>query len=111
MVGTIGGLISIGIGDTMASLMGYRYGRHKWPESRKSIEGTLAHALSTLMVGLLCESIQSPVVDSSSVMTWTFIATGGALLEAFSDTNDNLLVPLWVRAVYNLIPLYAVKTR
>ena len=43
------GLMCIGVGDTFASVIGTQYGKHKWPGSKKSFEGTMAYIVSQLI--------------------------------------------------------------
>ena len=44
------GMITIGIGDTMASVVGLRYGRRRWPNTKKTLEGTAAGIASSVLV-------------------------------------------------------------
>ena len=48
------GILSVGIGDTFASYFGNKCGKHRWPNSDRTVEGSLAFFLSQLMsVGVL----------------------------------------------------------
>lgn len=50
----LSGVVSVGVGDSFAGLVGSLYGRHLWSGSRKSVEGTVANVFSQLMfIGLL----------------------------------------------------------
>lgn len=42
----LSGILTIGVGDTAAATFGTLYGKHKWPNTRKSFEGTAACILS-----------------------------------------------------------------
>ena len=44
------GIISIGVGDTMASVAGLRYGRRQWPNTKKTLEGTAAGIGASVLV-------------------------------------------------------------
>ncbi|KAG9154271.1 hypothetical protein Leryth_000725 [Lithospermum erythrorhizon] len=43
------GILSLGIGDTMASMVGHKYGVVRWSENKKTIEGTAAGITSVLV--------------------------------------------------------------
>lgn len=43
------GMIVLGIGDSAASFIGSKYGKHKWPGTSKTLEGTIACILSQLL--------------------------------------------------------------
>lgn len=79
------------ISDTMAALIGRRYGKHKF--LFKSLEGTLAFFLSGIVVVLL-----SPKIEYSfSEYIIGIIATAfGAIIEnvSFGLADDNLVIPI-----------------
>lgn len=43
------GVLVLGIGDALASVVGKRYGRLHWPKSSKTIEGSLAFLVSVTL--------------------------------------------------------------
>lgn len=83
------GLAILGVGDSLASIFGSRFGRRKWMPgiSSKTIEGTAAAILGTFFFLVLTSGCCSGTVSSlvASVLV--------ALLEAMTNHVDNLVLP------------------
>jgi dolichol kinase len=112
-VSMVSGVVCVGMGDSAASLVGRRYGRHIWYwGGGKSVEGSLAFT-AAVTVGLaagyawlrvggwVSQQWESPVLILGKA--W-LAASGASLTEAvLTGANDNVVVPvmLWllVRAV------------
>ncbi|XP_064542989.1 dolichol kinase [Drosophila montana] len=90
----LSGILSVGVGDTAASVLGSKYGRNKWANSSRSLEGTVAFVLSVLLSVWLLQL--SGVLDMSQAKWFAtlFAALNTALVEAFTDQVDNLVLPL-----------------
>ncbi|XP_071453950.1 dolichol kinase [Hetaerina americana] len=90
----LAGVLSVGIGDTAASVGGVRFGRHKWPGSKKSIEGTVISIfLQSLIVSGFAQFGFIPSSPSSLLRTFAAV-TITSVLEALTDQVDNLVLPL-----------------
>jgi dolichol kinase len=79
------------ISDSMAALIGRKYGRHKFLS--KSLEGTLAFFVSAIVVVMLTPKIEGSITE----YLIGFIAAGiGAIVEnvSFGFADDNLSIPL-----------------
>ena len=49
----LSGILSLGVGDSLASLVGKAIGKTKWHKSKKSVEGTIAFVVGLYMSFLL----------------------------------------------------------
>lgn len=88
------GVLSVGIGDMVASIVGSKMGRHKWPGSVKSVEGTVANICSQILVVLAFVALKLVVLDS---LKWAYVGVAvilNALVEAYTTQVDNLVLPL-----------------
>jgi len=96
------GLLAIGIGDSVAAVVGTNYGKHKWRwpmGSSRSIEGTIAAVLSIL------GSIAGLSFFLNYSLNWgrIFVATLlSCCLEALTDQIDNIVLPLHFMALLNV---------
>lgn len=89
---TISGIVSIGIGDAMAALVGTYIGKHKWPDSSKSIEGTLAAVISQFVCTIFIAEYLNISFDYFSLI---ILSISSSVLEATLGSIDNLVLPLY----------------
>lgn len=100
----VSGTVSLGIGDTVASVVGSKIGRHKWPGTVKSIEGTVASIAAQFAVYLLLLwAFQSPILRTETAFLLTVLCLN-AYLEALTTQVDNLALPVFVYPV--MVALY-----
>lgn len=85
------GLISVGIGDTAAALVGTFLGRTKLREkSGKTLEGLLGNISAMIVFKLLWIGYMDFVTEFSFILAVVFTA----IVEAVTSTCDNLILPL-----------------
>ncbi|XP_026401125.1 dolichol kinase EVAN-like isoform X2 [Papaver somniferum] len=91
------GILSLGIGDTMASMVGYKYGILRWSKTgRKTIEGTAAGITSVLAACfvLLPLLASTGFIISQHWISLLIAVTASGLLEAYTTQLDNAFIPL-----------------
>ncbi|KAF2353008.1 hypothetical protein FHG87_016237 [Trinorchestia longiramus] len=110
----LAGVLAVGIGDTFASICGTRYGKHKYPGSKKSLEGSacgVGSQLVVVVVLVVCGVVE--VGSEALVWWWGVFATiwVASVVEAFTNQVDNLALPLvtfigfcWTEYFANTVP-------
>lgn len=90
------GILSLGIGDTMASVAGYKFGSFRLRiNSKKTLEGTIAGIVSMFLACLVIHSIfmhlDFDITEWTSVIV-AVLCTG--FMEAYTTQLDNIFLPL-----------------
>jgi dolichol kinase len=75
------GILVLGVGDSLAAVVGIQFGRRKWPRCRKTLEGSVAMWMG---MAVCCFPLQN----------WVAAVTFTTLLEAFTTQIDNFILPL-----------------
>ncbi|PSR88986.1 hypothetical protein PHLCEN_2v4948 [Hermanssonia centrifuga] len=89
------GILVLGVGDAMASVVGKRLGRHRWSTNTpKTVEGSAAFTASVVACAWLLRLLG--FTEDFSIVRYGAVATLGSILEAFSVQNDNLTLPLYM---------------
>nr|GMD69479.1 dolichol kinase EVAN [Ipomoea batatas] len=91
------GILSLGIGDTMASLVGHKYGVLRWSKTgKKTIEGTAAGITSVLAACsiLLPLLATTGYIFTKNLFSLLLAVTLSGLLEAYTAQLDNAFIPL-----------------
>ena len=97
-------MITVGIGDSCASIVGSKFGKHKYLDSKKSLEGTLALALSQILTFVLLDYFK--LFNLYELNNFTFVATSvmlSSFTEAFTNDNDNIVLPIVVYPFLKLV--------
>lgn len=93
------GILSLGIGDTMASVIGYNFGSIRVSsKSKKTLEGTVSGISSVLVSCMLLTPLLSMMTTRPVVINgfWSLLGASiaGGVLEAYTLQLDNAFVPL-----------------
>ncbi|XP_018304108.1 dolichol kinase [Mycetomoellerius zeteki] len=89
----LSGVLTVGIGDTAASFVGNKWGAHKWPDTEKTIEGTIACIFCQICIILMltcCGFMDNYRLLLRSILS----AVSISLIEARTNQVDNLALPL-----------------
>jgi len=93
----LSGILAIGIGDTMASIGGTWFGRNRWPETSKTVEGTLFSIGSQFLVCQLLNYSGFIAISNYKCLLGICLSS---LLEAFTTEIDNLVLPLYLYILF-----------
>ncbi|KIK62538.1 hypothetical protein GYMLUDRAFT_242694 [Collybiopsis luxurians FD-317 M1] len=98
------GTLVLGVGDALASIVGKRVGIHRWsPTTNKTLEGSFAFTLSVVISAWILRLFG--LAESFSTLRYTAVMGMSSMLEALSDQNDNVMLPLFS---YSLLVLVGV---
>lgn len=86
------GLVVLGVGDSLASIVGSKWGEIHWSNSSKTLEGTVTFILSTFTICSLFKFLDWFFIDKS-YYALLLTCTLSGLLEGNSDMNDNIMIP------------------
>ncbi|TRY71837.1 hypothetical protein TCAL_00307 [Tigriopus californicus] len=88
----LSGVLCIGIGDSAASYFGSKFGRFKFPDSSKSVEGTVASIVTQLMFLHGLDYFGFIIVTDWLPLYLPVIIV--SVVEALTTQVDNLVLPL-----------------
>lgn len=93
---TCSGIISIGFGDTAASVIG-SWGRNHWPRSKKSLEGSFAAFLAQWSSSVWLWTLLNPSQSlfTTEIIALAIISLVVSVIEAKTKEIDNLTLPLY----------------
>lgn len=85
------GLVCLGLGDSLASLLGKAIGVLYWPEGSKTIEGSFVFCLSTVAGLCFYQKYEEDDFNIYAILTTSIVT---AVFEGNMSINDNILVPV-----------------
>jgi dolichol kinase/preprotein translocase subunit SecG len=99
------GIITLGAGDAVGAIYGSFYGKMRWPESKRSVEGSIAMLLSMLVSVYILFGLLGVVDYTSSKMIGSvlLILVPVVMLEAVTSQIDNFCLPLFAVILCSLI--------
>jgi dolichol kinase len=87
------GLSVLAVGDAAASIVGVNFGRHRWPGTKKTWEGTAGAFIGTWVCLFLVQQLKEVDLSWQNIVALTIPSLIGALDEAFTTQIDNLTLP------------------
>lgn len=96
------GVITLGFSDTLASLIGGNFGKLKWKGGNRTLEGTIAHVITTFAGFVLVDHYFLP----GTKVNWEnmfVVSLAGGVLEGAATLNDNFLVPVMSLIMYEML--------
>lgn len=93
----LSGILTIGFGDSVAAIIGILWGKHKWPNTKKTYEGTLSALLvQYLLTHWLLYLINKNILNLFNSIYILVVTCFSVLLETFTTQFDNLILPLFL---------------
>ena len=90
----LSGVLSIGVGDSAASIVGSKFGKIKFPDSQKTLEGTLASIVAQLLFVCFVSNLSLGIVISICFVSF---------VEALTTQVDNVVLPLLLFSMFNYV--------
>uniref|UniRef100_A0A224YNK7 dolichol kinase n=1 Tax=Rhipicephalus zambeziensis TaxID=60191 RepID=A0A224YNK7_9ACAR len=103
----LSGTVALGIGDTAASVVGSKLGKHQWPGTSKTAEGTLAAIVAQFGFYFPLLFVAVPTVWHLNTLLLIVVLCLDSYLEAFTTQVDNLALPIFVYPM--MTALYALQ--
>ncbi|CAG8718961.1 2901_t:CDS:2, partial [Scutellospora calospora] len=72
ILANLSGILTLGLGDAMASIVGKRYGRKRWPGTSKTVEGTFAFIIFHLLGAFAVTRLWSKNNLLSGIEEWLY---------------------------------------
>ncbi|KAF5367129.1 hypothetical protein D9758_003996 [Tetrapyrgos nigripes] len=96
------GILVLGVGDALASIVGKRIGFHRWSRTTsKTVEGSLAYTASIVLCAWILRLFG--MVEKFSTLRYAIVIGVSSVLEALSDQNDNVTLPLFSWSLLTLM--------
>ena len=97
------GILSLGIGDAAGAIYGSLFGKTSWPESRRTVEGSLAMLVSMEIVMLMIQRSLGnvDVLCFGSLLRDLLLLFPIVILEAITFQIDNICLPLFSVGFYS----------
>ena len=93
-------MLALGVLDALAAAAGRKFGRVRWPGTRKTAEGTAVAIIGTTILAAVVIAATASATDCAAPAFSAMLAVGvgtvaAGLLEAFTLQNDNILLPVY----------------
>ena len=101
------GWIVVGVGDSVAAVIGTKYGRHFWSDTSRSVEGSVGMLFSmiiaTLAIFMFLHFCRNAVITMNDIFPSFLTLLATTFMEAFTNESDNLILPLFACALYIIL--------
>lgn len=95
-IAALSGILSVAVGDTAASVIGYKYGKIKWAGCNKTVEGTVAAIISQTAFMIILRGVPLSLGEFAAIAAIS-------LIEAYTSQIDNLILPIYMYFLLNTV--------